>query len=103
LAERRALYAISLIIPFAIFCAYVEARFRHFLAFSRSKLQGKGAEMNRNKHARHHGGAEEAPARLNWRRLHHTRLFWAGLILMLLAITIYVLSDDLAWRPRLRG
>jgi hypothetical protein len=56
-----------------------------------------------NKRVHHHGRAEEASARLNWRRLHHTRMFWVGLFLMLLAVTIYVLSDDLAWRPRLRG
>jgi hypothetical protein len=31
--------------------------------------------------------------------LHRSPLFWAGLLLMLLAISIYVLSDDLAWRP----
>jgi hypothetical protein len=58
--------------------------------------------MSVHKHARHHGGAQE-PARPSWRRLHHSRLFWVGLFLMLLAITIYVLSDDLAWRPRVRG
>ncbi len=57
--------------------------------------------MNANKHGRHRGGAQE-PARLNWRRLHHTRLFWVGLFMMLLAITIYVLSDDLAWQPRIQ-
>jgi hypothetical protein len=56
-----------------------------------------------NKRARHHGGAEGERASLNWRRLHHTRLFWVGLFMMLLAITIYVLSDDLAWRPRIKG
>ena len=53
-----------------------------------------------NNHPRHHGGAEDPPVRRDWRRLHHSRLFWVGLFMMLLAITIYVLSDDLAWRPR---
>jgi hypothetical protein len=56
--------------------------------------------MSVNKHSHHHGGAPEPS--LNWRRLHHSRLFWVGLFMMLLAITIYVLSDDLAWRPRLQ-
>ena len=46
--------------------------------------------MNVNKRARHHGGA--GPAHLNWRRVHHTRLFWLGLFLMLVAITVYVMS-----------
>jgi hypothetical protein len=58
--------------------------------------------MSVNKHARHHGGAEGEPSRVNWRRLPHSRLFWVGLFLMLLAITIYVMSDDLAWRPRIK-
>jgi uncharacterized iron-regulated membrane protein len=55
-----------------------------------------------NNHPRHHGGAEDPSVRRDWRRLHHSRLFWVGLFMMLLAITIYVLSDDLAWRPRLQ-
>ena len=59
--------------------------------------------MSNHKHPRHHGGAEGQTGRPDWRRLHHSRLFWAGLAMMLLAITIYVASDDLAWRPRLRG
>jgi hypothetical protein len=59
--------------------------------------------MSVNKHGRYHGGAEGKLARPNWRRLHHSRLFWVGLFLMLLAITIYVGSDDLAWRPRIKG
>ena len=46
--------------------------------------------MSVNKHTRHHGGAEGRSARPDWRRLHHSRLFWVGLFMMLLAITIYV-------------
>lgn len=38
----------------------------------------------------------------DWRRIHHSPLFWIGAFFFLLAISIYVLSDDLAWRPRLR-
>jgi hypothetical protein len=33
------------------------------------------------------------------RRIHHSPLFWAGFFLFLLAIAIYVLSDDLSWVP----
>ena len=43
-----------------------------------------------NNHPRHHGGAEDPTVRRDWRRLHHSRLFWVGLFMMLLAITIYV-------------
>ncbi|WGJ13457.1 hypothetical protein QEV83_12195 [Methylocapsa sp. D3K7] len=59
--------------------------------------------MSNHKHPRHQGGAGGQTGRPDWRRLHHSRLFWVGLAMMLLAITIYVLSDDLAWRPRLKG
>ena len=34
-----------------------------------------------------------------WKRAHHEWSFWIGLFLMLAAITIYVLSDDLALLP----
>jgi hypothetical protein len=40
--------------------------------------------------------------RRHWKRIHHSRLFWVGVLLFLAAITVYVLSDDLAWRPRFR-
>ena len=35
-----------------------------------------------------------------WKRAHHSWWFWIGVVLMLTAITIYVLSDDLAFLPR---
>ena len=35
-----------------------------------------------------------------WKRAHHDWRFWVGLVFMLAAITIYVLSDDLALLPR---
>ena len=31
--------------------------------------------------------------------IHHTPLFWAGLILCLAAIAVYLWSDDLSWLP----
>jgi hypothetical protein len=37
-----------------------------------------------------------------WKRAHHDWRFWIALILMLTAIAIYVLSDDLAFLPRAR-
>jgi hypothetical protein len=36
-----------------------------------------------------------------WRRAHHDWRFWIGLILMLVAISVFVLSDDLGF-PYLR-
>jgi hypothetical protein len=35
----------------------------------------------------------------DWRRIHHSPAFWIGVVLCLTAIAIYVMSDDLAWRP----
>jgi len=37
-----------------------------------------------------------------WKRVHHEWWFWIGLVLMLAAITIYVLSDDLSFLPHLQ-
>jgi hypothetical protein len=37
-----------------------------------------------------------------WRRIHHSPVFWVGIVLCLAAILIYVWSDDLSWRPYIR-
>ena len=34
-----------------------------------------------------------------WKRAHRSPIFWLGLFLMLAAITIYVLSENLAFLP----
>jgi hypothetical protein len=57
------------------------------------KIKGKAGIMDQQ--------AKPAVRRRNWRRIHHSPLFWVGLFLCLSAITIYVLSEDLSWRPRL--
>jgi hypothetical protein len=38
--------------------------------------------------------------RRDWRKIHHSPLFWLGFVLFLDAITFYVFSEDLSWRPR---
>jgi hypothetical protein len=43
--------------------------------------------------------SKPAVARRDWSRVHHSPLFWVGALLFLSAITTYVLSDDLSWRP----
>ena len=35
----------------------------------------------------------------DWRNVHHTMTFWIGVVLCLVAIAIYLWSDDLSWRP----
>jgi hypothetical protein len=37
-----------------------------------------------------------------WKRAHHDWRFWVGLFFMLLAITIYVLTEDLSFVPHFR-
>ena len=39
--------------------------------------------------------------RRSWRRIHHSPLFWVAVFLCLAAISVYVLSNDLSWRPRI--
>jgi len=55
-------------------------------------------------HQTHHAAAPKARAsRRNWRRIHHSPLFWIGTLLGLAAISVYVWSLDLSWRPRARS
>jgi hypothetical protein len=41
-------------------------------------------------------GAVKKPAT---KPIHHTPAFWLGIALCLVAIAIYLWSDDLSWRP----
>lgn len=34
-----------------------------------------------------------------WKRAHTDWRFWVGIILMFAAMIVYVMSEDLAWRP----
>ena len=36
-----------------------------------------------------------------WKRAHSDWRFWVGIVLMLIAMIVYVMSDNLALRPRL--
>lgn len=46
--------------------------------------------------------AHSAATRRGWRQVHHSPLFWVGVLLSLAAISIYVFSEDLSWRPHSR-
>lgn len=49
-----------------------------------------------------HSEAKRAVRRgRDWRRMHHSPLFWLGLGLCLAAIATYVLTEDLSLRPRI--
>ena len=60
--------------------------------------------MSENKRShRHHGehdhNSDYQAQRPYWRRAHHDWKFWIALSLMLAAMVVYVMSDDLAIRP----
>ncbi len=52
-------------------------------------------------HGPYHNSASGQPAPY-WKRAHRSWIFWVGMVVTLAAIMIYVLSFDLAWRPRVR-
>lgn len=54
------------------------------------------------RHGTHHIGAghEAGPY---WKRAHRSWIFWVGALLTFAAILTYVMSMDLAWRPRVRA
>jgi hypothetical protein len=63
-------------------------------------LQAKAAGDLSKKHHRHE--AKPPVPKTGPRPIHHSPVFWVGVVLFLLAIAIYVLSDDLSWQPSVR-
>ena len=37
------------------------------------------------------------------RPIHHSPLFWCGVVLFVVAISVFIFSDSLAWMPRNSG
>jgi len=61
--------------------------------------------MSEIKHSHHQQGTStqhnaHTPA---WMRLHRDWRFWVAVILMFGCIIVYLMSDDLAWRPGVRS
>jgi hypothetical protein len=60
--------------------------------------------MNMTKHDHQHNEQQDQEhERLRgayWRRMHHHWYFWVAMILMVLAIVNYVMTEDLSWLPR---
>ena len=62
--------------------------------------------MSKIKHNHHwHGGSDNDGInygfhRPYWKHAHHDWRLWVAVIVMLVAMLTYVMSDDLAWRPR---
>ena len=64
--------------------------------------------MNETTHSQHrHGGPGRDSVhhdhRPYWKRAHHDWRFWVAVFLMFAAMIIYVMSDDLALRPRIQS
>jgi hypothetical protein len=55
-----------------------------------------------NAHQAAQQAAQQGDSPPYWRRMHRDWRMWVGLVLMFAAITIYVLSEDLAWLPHLQ-
>lgn len=55
--------------------------------------------MSEEEHLRRVRRAKALPR--DWRQVHHSPLFWLGVLLFVAAIGFYVWSDDLSWRPRI--
>jgi hypothetical protein len=56
----------------------------------------------KNCHHRHEGPDHDRvhhDGRPYWKRAHHDWRFWVGVVLMFAAISVYVLSDNLALAP----
>jgi len=60
--------------------------------------------MNNNQHNHHEHGGPHAnlphDQKPYWKRAHHDWRFWVAAILIFTAMIIYVMTDNLAWRPR---
>jgi len=56
--------------------------------------------MNKQNH-QHGPGHSNAPHGYvpYWKRAHTDWRFWVGIFLMFLAMVVYVMTGDLAWRP----
>jgi len=66
--------------------------------------EGKHVDDKNYGHPGNEGGdPKPLHPRAAWRRIHHTWLFWLGMGLVTAAITIYVMSDNLALLPRGHG
>jgi hypothetical protein len=55
---------------------------------------------------KHHGGPNQdgaRPQRPLWKRMHHSAFFWVGVVLMLLAMAVFVMTDGFLLRPKGRA
>lgn len=58
------------------------------------------ANHSHRRHGPDSDGVNHGFHRPYWKHAHHDWRLVVAVILMLVAVAIYVMSDDLAWRPR---
>lgn len=58
-----------------------------------------GKIQHSHQHNRGQNQKEEYPHGPYWKRVHHHWYFWVGMLLMLMAIGTYIMTEDLAWLP----
>jgi hypothetical protein len=62
--------------------------------------------LKKANHSHHHPAGPDGESvhhgfhRPYWKHAHHDWRLWVAVVVMLVAILTYVMSDDLAWRPR---
>jgi hypothetical protein len=54
---------------------------------------------NKHNHEGNSGDSGESEPGPYWKRMHRDWRFWIGAVLMAAALSVYVLSGDLAWVP----
>jgi hypothetical protein len=74
----------------------IDAQLRDGNGVSATLANWRCCEMNGG--YRREDEPEGSAQRSDWRSIHHSSLFWVGILLCLTAISIYVFSDDLSWR-----
>ncbi len=57
------------------------------------------SEHHHHQSASDHKGSHPSHAPY-WKRAHTDWRLWVGVVVMFIAMIVYVMSEDLAWRPR---
>jgi hypothetical protein len=61
-------------------------------------MSAKSARPMNDPQFHQHGGPNPAH-RPYWKRMHHSPFFWAAAFFMLLAMVVYIVTENLAIRP----
>ncbi len=65
----------------------------------RSSKRGQASEHHHHRPAAESRGGGQSSHVPYWKRAHTDWRLWVGVVLMFIAMIVYVMSEDLAWRP----